>query len=438
MKKKIIYLSIILVLVISLITLSCIYKSKDNKYKKEYNTISKGMAIMIKEEGATDYVQSNSKDIPKGNYVLNEEKTYCENNGKVTNYDNTTGKISLNFIGSDRCYLYFDYKKETIKLGSTELVVNSETPDFSKIATTNEGLFKADDDYTATTEMKSYYFRGAVDNNWVKFGKENGKDIYWRIIRINGDGSIRMIYSGTTAPTESTKVVMTGTGTQINAGTYKFYSISDNPSYVGYMFTEGQQHGNGTSSTIKTAIDNWYKTTTLETDATTKELVSQDQIFCNDRSATTSSSGTPGEISGSMSTSTTYYYGAYVRLNTNKSPKLTCTTASDKFTVNTGNGNGALDYPVGLITADEVAMAGGVWNTSNSSYYLYTNQYYWSGSPFIFNGVSSSTYGFGVAGSGRVDAHIVSDDGGARPVVSLSSKAKLSGSGTYSNPYTVS
>ena len=114
MKKKIIYLSIILVLVISLITLSCIYKSKDNKYKKKYNTISKGMAIMIKEEGATDYVQSNSKDIPKGNYVLNEEKTHCENNGKVTNYDNTTGKISLNFIGSDRCYLYFDYKKETI------------------------------------------------------------------------------------------------------------------------------------------------------------------------------------------------------------------------------------------------------------------------------------------------------------------------------------
>ena len=85
-------------------------------------------------------------------------------------------------------------------------------------------------------------------------------------------------------------------------------------------------------------------------------------------------------------------------------------------------------------------MAGGVYGSSNinSSYYLYTNQYYWSGSPFIFNGVSSSTYGFGVAGSGRVDAHIVSDDGGARPVVSLSSKAKLSGSGTYNDVYTVS
>jgi hypothetical protein len=110
MKKKIIYLSFILVLVISLITLSSIYKSKDNKYKKEYNTISKEMAIMIKEKGATEYTKSTSKDIPKGNYVLNEEKTHCENNGKVTNYNSATGKISLNFIGSDRCYLYLIIK----------------------------------------------------------------------------------------------------------------------------------------------------------------------------------------------------------------------------------------------------------------------------------------------------------------------------------------
>ncbi len=234
-------------------------------------------------------------------------------------------------------------------------------------------MYAAEDDYTATTGMKSYYFRGAVNNNWVKFGKDStGKDIYWRIIRINGDGSIRMIYTGTTAPTSSTATVMTGTGTQINATTYKFNSSYNNPTYVGYMYTASAQHGNGTSSKIKTAIDNWYKTTTLETDATTKSLVS-DQIFCNDRSATTSSSGTPGEISGSMSTSTTYYYGAYVRLITNKSPKLTCPTESDKFTSRKSSmGNKALDYPVGLITADEVAMAGGsVWKTHQFLLFVY-------------------------------------------------------------------
>ena len=419
MKKKIIYLSIILVLVISLITLSSIYKSKDNKYNKEYNTISKGMAIMIKEKGATDYVQSNSKDIPKGNYVLNEEKTYCENNGKVTNYNSTTGTVSLNFIGSDRCYLYFDFKKETIKLGSTELVVNSETPDFSKIATTNEGLFKTQDDLGT-----SYYFRGAVDNNWVKFGKDSsGKDIYWRIIRINGDGSIRMIYTGTTAPTESTKVVMTGPGTQI--GTSKFNSSTDKAEYVGYMYTSGQQYGTSTDSTIKTTIDNWYAGTTLKDNP----LVSKDQIFCNDRS--------PSSTQTAAWTSTGWYsYGAYGRLVSNKTPTLKCPTASDKFTVNVSKGNGSLTYPVGLITADEIAMAGGVNGSSNSSYYLYTNQNYWSG-PSYFNGSTTSAFEFYVGFSGGINSYIVYSDYGARPVISLSSKTKLSGSGTYNDIYTV-
>ena len=447
MKKKIIYLSIILVLVISVITLSSIYKSKDNKYKKEYNTISKGMAIMIKEEGATDYVKSNSKDIPKGNYVLNRDKSYCKNNGKIGNYDSSLGKISFSFIGTDSCYLYFDYKKETIKLGNAELVVNGGTPDFSKVATTNEGLFKADDDYTATTGMKSYYFRGAVDNNWVKFGKDStGKDIYWRIIRINGDGSIRMIYSGTTAPTESTKVVMTGTGTQItvdNTNTFKFNSSRDKAEYVGYQYIEGQQHGygkcNGTSascpvnvntvynSTIKQQIDKWYAGTTLKDN----ELVSQDQIFCTDRSASST------QIESWTSTGTSYLYGAFGRVaQTRKSPQLICPIASDKFTVNTNNGNGALTYPVGLITADEVAMAGGLNGYSNTSYYLYTNQHYWSGSPANFVS-SGSAYEFFVVSTGNLRNTYMLDLTGIRPVISLSSKAKLTGDGTWNNVFEV-
>ena len=324
--------------------------------------------------------------------------------------------------------------------------VNETTPNFASTATTNEGLFKADDDYTATTGMKSYYFRGAVDNNWVKFGKDrSNKDIYWRIIRVNGDGSIRMIYTGTTTPTESTKVVMTGDGTQISTG--DFNSSTDKAEHVGYQYIEGQQHGygecNGTSasctvngntvynSTIKQTIDKWYAGTTLETDIATKSLVA-DQIFCNDRSPSST------QTASWTSTGATYYYGAFGRLNSNKKPILTCPTASDKFTVNASNGNGALTYPVGLITADEVAMAGGNSKTSNSTYYLYTNQSYWLGSPDFF--YSSGAYEFPVRSTGILDYNddFVNFTAGARPVVSLSSKAKLSGNGTYSNPYTVS
>ena len=450
--KKVYVILIVLILIGSIFLTYNIYQNK-NKVIKTKKRKQNNLAIMIKEDGATDYTKSNSKDIPKGDYTLNYEKSYCKNNGKIGNYDSTLGKVSFSFIGTDSCYLYFDYDSEPkgyekilLDNGNGATTVDaakayiegrttSTTPNFANTATTNEGMYAADDDYTATTGMKSYYFRGAVNNNWVKFGKENGKDIYWRIIRINGDGSIRMIYSGTTAPTSSTATVMTGTGTQINATTYAFNSSYNNPAYVGYMYAASTQHGNSTSSTIKTAIDNWYKTTTLETDTTTKSLVA-DQIFCNDRSATTSSSGTPGEISGNMSTSTTYYYGAYVRLITNKSPKLTCPTESDKFTSKKSSiGNKALEYPVGLITADEVAMAGGGDGTSNSSYYLYTNQYYWCGSPRDFG--SSSAGEFIVNDYGYLDSRYVNAARGARPVVSLSSKAKLSGSGTYDDVYTV-
>ena len=336
----------------------------------------------------------------------------------------------------------------------------TELPDsaFASVTTANDkGMYAKEDDYTATTGMKSYYFRGAVDNNWVKFGKDStGKDIYWRIIRINGDGSIRMIYTGTTDPKNESSVIgsngvyMTGTGTQINATTYQFNSSYNKAEYVGYQYIEGQQHGFGKcdgtnnasctvnentvyNSTIKQAIDKWYVGTTLEKDAATKALVSQDQIFCNDRSASST------QTAAWTSTGADYFYGANGRLiQTTKSPQLTCLTASDKFTVNISNGNGALTYPVGLITADEVAMTGGVSSSTNRSYYLYTNQSYWSGSPAYFGGNYSGSSEFSIDSSGRNGNSYVTSTIGVRPIVSLSSKAKLSGNGTYSNPYTVS
>ena len=311
----------------------------------------------------------------------------------------------------------------------------TELPDsaFANVTTASDkGMYKKNDDLGT-----SYYYRGAVDNNWVKFGQENGKDIYWRIIRINGDGSIRMIYSGTTAPktdssvTGSNGVYMTGTGTQISTGA--FNSNVNKAEYVGYMYTDGEQHGNSTSSDIKNTLENWYAGTSLKDNP----LVSQDQIFCNDRSVT---SGTWS----SSPHSDDLYYAPYTRLTASTpSPQLTCPTASDKFTSKKSSiGNKTLEYPVGLITADEVAMAGVKWLTGNRTYYLYTNEYYWSGSPNYFYSDDGSVLEFrvedigGGLDSSRVDS--IGGASGARPVVSLSSKAKLSGNGTYNNVYTVS
>ena len=395
--------------------------------------------------------------------------------------------------------------------GGESYITELAESEFANVTTASDkGMYKKADDLGT-----SYYYRGAVNNNWIRFGKEPNKcmynnsevlyaeivgdelnirkvknqeeclstnmcmsqgmygvginetvcqaaggtpltekaafttaDMYWRIIRINGDGSIRMIYSGTTAPTSATATVMTGPGTQISIST--FNDSMDKAEYVGYQYIKGQQHGFGKcdgtnnasctvsgntvyNSTIKQTIDKWYAGTTLETDATTKSLVA-DQIFCNDRSASSI------QTAAWTSTGTQYSYGASGRLTqTTKSPQLICPTESDKFTVNTSNGNGALTYPVGLITADEVAMAGGQQNSDNSSYYLYTNEYYWSGSPYSFYSALSYAYEFGVSTYGGGGAYIVSSTAyGARPVVSLSSKAKISGNGTYSKPYTVS
>ena len=242
-----------------------------------------------------------------------------------------------------------------------------------------------------------------------------------------------MIYSGVTPPTESTKVIKT---TDTSLGNSTFNKDFDSAEYVGYMFTIGQQHGTGTDSTIKTFLDNWYANYTNLNSTGTKIT---DQIYCNDRRASTSQSGTAGEISSWASTGARYYYGAGLRITgiSNPSPSLECTNVNDKFTTTTSKGNGKLTYSVGLITADEVNMAGATndWN-SNTNYYLHTGDYYWAGSPYAFYDVISSEFLVDV--DGGLSYGGVINNVGVRGVVSLSSESKLLGSGTYNDVYKVS
>lgn len=427
MKKRMVLLVSGIIVCLSILSYFNV-KSKNNLHKINTENKNNSISIMIKEDGEEEYKQSFYNTIPKGYYALNEEKTYCKNNGKVSNYDNTTGTISFSFIGTDECRLFFDgYPPGYLKIlndnGGNTTIESKGSPSFLNASTTNDGMYAASDDYTATTGMKSYYYRGAVNNNWVKFGKDNEKDIYWRIIRINGDGSIRMIYSGTNAPT-SDSATMTGDETQIK--TNAFNNTRNSPSHVGYMYTTGQQHGNNLSSNIKWSLEAWYAGTTLKDN----KLVSEDQIFCNDRSVT--------DGTWSSNTSTTTYYATRTRLYSYKRPTLICSTDSDKFTSKNSNlGNKALTYPVGLITADEVAMAGGVVGTYNNSYYLYTKQTYWAGSPAYFDG-GNTAMGFLVKSSGDIDQFFTGHPAGMRAVISLSTYAKLSGTGTWDDPYEVS
>ena len=390
---------------------------------------------------------------------------------------NFTGKIyaiSKGCSSEDGTTVKKGYETILANNGGAASMTTLTSTDFATATTASDkGMYKAQDDLGT-----SYYFRGAVDNNWVKYGKytkdayivmdrkynyslvdscngfnfctklaSKGDDMYWRIIRINGDNSIRMIYTGTTAPDSNTKVVMTERTyisdllqyTVTSAGASKFNQKSDSAEYVGYMYTIGEQHGTSKSSDIKTYLDNWYANYTDLNKTGTKIT---DQIYCNDRTASTSnvsySTANYTTLTSWNSKGTLYFYGANGRINKDNNPMLTCAVDSDRFTVNkiNGKGNSALTYPIGLITIDEVEMAGNNFNESVKSHYLYTGAHYWTGTPAAFDGDFSFEYsamdesGFSMSDAGIRFA--------ARGVVSLSSESKLLGSGTYNDVYIVS
>ena len=249
---------------------------------------------------------------------------------------------------------------------------------------------------------------GAVTNNYVKFANK-----IWRIIRINGDGSIRIIYDGI-------------------AYTSAFNSSYNNNMYVGFKYTSGQVHGTGTKSTILTNLETWY-TSNLANYATKIDI---NAGFCGDRTPSTSKveinnrGGTGEEVT---------YYAGYIRLSTGmRNPNLMC-SAEDLYTIKESeNGNKSLTYPVGLITADEVVYAGGFGGKSNGKYYLYTGQEYWTMSPYSYS--SSETYRarlFVVTTVGQLNSGRVILGYGMRPVINLRSDVELTGTGTMSDPYVV-
>ena len=133
---------------------------------------------------------------------------------------------------------------------------------------------------------------------------------------------------------------------------------------------------------------------------------------------------------------TVTYYGAFQRIVDGNNPVLTCTNQNDRFTVeDTSKGNGALTYPVGLITADEMSMGGAVYGIGNSSYYLYTGNYYWTMSPYYFSGSYAGE--FYVHSNGRNNFNYVHSAYGVRPVLSLKSDITVTGTGTQNDPWVV-
>ena len=318
-----------------------------------------------------------------------------------------------------------DYVKKIISqldtTGKCPTVNEDGSVNVTAVEDTNGYLCKAKDAYG-----DSYYYRGNVTNNYVKFA-----DKYWRIVRINGDGTVRVIYDGTSAHANGESSEDRQIGTSAFNSSYK-----DN-AYVGYMYgatgasTYAAAHANTNDSTIKAYIDNWYNTNIV---GTTNEQYLADNIFCNDRSISSNKPSSSYNNLGYGTNATAYRWYYFANSSYNNKMMLTCPQQNDAFTVSdTTKGNGALTYPVGLLSTDEIVLAGG-WSASNSGYYLYSGQYWWASSPYSFNGSNAyvrNVYSNGIANYN----YIVNFNSGVRPVFNLRSDVLTYGDGTMNNPY---
>ena len=364
-------------------------------------------------------LDSTSKTTTENGQVTFYTKLVIDSVSGCTN-EISDGKIIIkNVTSNTTCNINVSYMKLYDKLLADKLTRLTRT-DFSTVLTKDNTKTL----YTSTENGTTvYYFAGNATDNWVQFG-----GYYWRIIRTNSDGGVRLLYHGTST-----------TATDAYIGTSKFNETYNDPMYVGYMYgTSGSQANNRTnqtnSSTIKGVIDTWYQNN-LNTNY--GKYISTTAIYCNDRSVT----------DGTYSVSSSFNYAAYTRLYTNKTPTYDCTDTNDKFTVDTSTGNGKLTYPIALMTADEVSFAGGVMYTNAPTWYYYNSAkgsstgstYWWLLSPYIWGGSYASVFSvFGSSGPGALSNGYVIGTRGVRPALSLKSCVKYSsGDGSASTPYTI-
>ena len=464
------------------------------------------------------------------------EKIVCDNNKNASwDYDKWGIKLS-NWRTRSRCNIYFK-SLESFTLANKTFYSDEmqRCPTMNSDGTVT--VTGAEDIYGYLCRAKdaygdSYYYSGNVTNNYVLFA---GK--YWRIIRYNGDGTVRVIYDGTVAhansdastdrqigttefnyywkkdnvkesansyvyydnagvgymygnrdgiveqSTQYSTSYYTNTRTYYIAKEYSYNASTDrftlkNPiavlgsamtsKYVGYYtfnrtssnasnqyiykitsVTAGSSRAtigysyvtygttskdkaqtNTNSSDIKAYLDTWYENNIK---GTANEQYVKDNLFCNDRSL---SSDTPSGYSnkGYGTEKTAYRWSYFANSSYNNKMMLMCQQKNDAFTVSdTSKGNGVLTYGIGLITTDEVVLAGG-WSSNNSNYYLYSGQFYWTMSPIYANG--NHAYERGVNSNGNaVNGNNSGSRIGARPVFNLSSEILKNGNGTASDPY---
>lgn len=268
---------------------------------------------------------------------------------------------------------------ETI-LNNPTTIDSKKAPDFNAASYQEDGLFMVE-----ANGGKNYYYRGVVNNNYVKFAGYT-----WRIVRINQDNTIRLILDK-------------------SASTMNYSAKTNAIDYTGLKYIYNNVMIN---NDVTNFLESWYKTNITDR-GYDKYVVTS--AYCNDSSNYIENYHT--------------YFNGYKRVAAgNNTPTLTCPKSNADF-------GGTYNQRIGLITADEVIMAGGQYNVNNYNYYLYNGESY-----FTMTGADYYKYTanlFMVSNSGSLTTNPTNSSHGIRPVINLVANLTVSGSGTSNDPYTI-
>ena len=426
MNKKLPLISLFIMSIISI--LYWILIPKDEYYEAKWNVPDTTLAITIDGEISTTFPTTKM-------YTATVECT--SGTGKVdwngTKWILTTSGITT---GGTKCNAIFNQTLRQSILANNEVKTALTTPGAAPSTASEALLASTEDDYGT-----SYYFRGAVTNNYVEFANK-----CWRIVRIVGDGSVKLILhndntNGAANPCSSANNSDTAAFARYSGTTYtsEYNAKANDNAYVGFKYgTVGASdyaitHANTNKSTILTNLETWY-TNTLKTYADTIA----DTVWCNDKTNVTDTTFDPWgwTPNGLGYAKNETYYGATQRILSSSNtaggtgPSLKCNGNLSKIT-----------SKIGLITADELAFTGYAFNRGNTTTYLQenaTSAYWWSLSPYGFHVGYARIWGVYGSDDGVFDSNNVNLTGGVRPAISLESSTTISGgTGTSEDPYVV-
>jgi len=259
--------------------------------------------------------------------------------------------------------------------------INSSIPDYNTVSLSNEGIYSVtngDDTY--------YYYRGVVNNNYVNFANYT-----WRIVGINPDKSVKLILNNSISSS-------------------KYSDNKDAIDYTGYKYIYNNEEVN---NVIFNTLNNWYKENIKERNF---DSYVSNYNFCNDTSVIEDTANND------------IYFSSYDRLIKNKKPTIICPDTDNDF-------GGKYNMKIGLITADEVSMAGGLYKYNNFNYYLYNSENYYTSTPGEYTYENANV--FIVTNTGSLDIASVDSENAIRPVINLASTVTATGSGTVDNPYVI-